>query len=607
MADFIDYSRIGAPSYGKEISGLGDDIFEAVKFRAQRDEAARKQTEDERHARELEQYNRSIAFSTNRRLDEAEKRDQEKFANDKNDRALKGVHEYMGALGRDDGSAPAVAAAYGLPVTVTNPFPKPEAPSGVAPQPPGPEPQPSFVGPIQTLEQARQSALQRATAAGAAAAAVPSGAPTQPPPFAPGAPGPSDGLTSPDADAARARLIEQEGEKKVLGQLRQTNDYQTKLGAYNEEAGSFPQRQADFLKKEQDYPVQQRNWDEHAVHEVTLPNGQKFTATVAEARYAARSKDAQDMRDALMPQLQVELAAARTSMPTAEGRAIAEAEVQRKINLANEVTSAVFAGAAKPADAFKAYQTAVAANQKQAFEGGQTALKIQAHHEDVKTMADRPQMSLSLQGQKLGLSNRRGQAIEEFAFFHPDSAGIQDRRRHAEDAQDERRDALTKHNSALDVTAGAEFAKAAQDAGVLHRRGLRPLPRTPSAANIPPGDVVRDGRRRTDGRREAPHRHRGGCPQSPAGEGPLHAAGAAGRKIRPLDSEAVVPAPARGLLRRQTKTAPSKAARQARAWKFQPLYRKRAAHFDKQRRQQSRSLYQEINNGNPGIKARWTT
>lgn len=370
---FIDYSRIGAPSYGKQITQLGDDIFEAMRARAADKQKAAAQAEQERHDKELEAYNRSLAWTAYNREQNQEKREQRRFENEQNDRSLKGVKEAYKALGDDDGSFDAIIAGNGFKDEQSNGYAKPEQPK--APTPVGERPEPTFIGPVQTLEDAMATARRDA--------------PKEPPPF--------DGEVTPEnpepaMGEERARLAAD----KVREQQASIADYQSKLAGYRSDVDKFNQDQAKFVADEAAYPKTLRNYEEHTVHTLTLPNGQKVQMSVADARYASRSKAASDMRDAILPQLNAEMAHAQALHDE-----MGIARVQRKINDFNEHIQAVMGGMEKPDQAYKAFQAGISAKDVQDAAMARTKMTGEYSLERQRIANQKPSASVNLGGERL--------------------------------------------------------------------------------------------------------------------------------------------------------------------------------------------------------------
>lgn len=377
---FIDYSRIGAPSYGKNISGLGDDIFEALRARALDEQKARAQAEVEAHNRATYAHQVATDEATNRRLDEQEKRNEEKAGNERMDRALAGAKEAYTSLGQDDGSFDAIVAGRGLTDKTSNPYGEaPQRP--VAPQDPGSQPMwPDTTGQPASLEEAVQRARQA-------------------PPAEPGA------LTSDDLEKQRAEQRVADATALFNDQQAKKTKYETDLGEYRKKQQNYQGELDTFKQREADFPKQQRDYAEHTVHELTLPNGQTVKMDVATARYAARSKNATDMRDSVMPQLTSEMSRAKSL--GGEMGAVAQAEVQRKINLLNEHVQAVMGGAEKPDVAFKQWNADVRDSSHEARIQSEGQLNRESAERRTHEMATRPQASISLGNARLGFDETK--------------------------------------------------------------------------------------------------------------------------------------------------------------------------------------------------------
>jgi hypothetical protein len=428
---FIDYSRIGAPSYYKEITGVGDALFEAMKMNAQK----RQEDEKERHNKALEDYNQQIVKNNQAQNDRLVTVEENRNNREVNKAASGAIAQARKQFGSGDVTgAKATLAAAGVRDSELHSGQEPSL--GPVPLEVGPEPQipPAVAHQAISMLPGMPEAYRR-TAAGEniqsaptedhagkvfvdrmegdpgsekavimagpdgeevfdhPAAALPPGtkegdwiddprrpsAPTEPPPVDPssGAPIP----VPPGAAAAPAKPTSEGPPPENEVQI-QSGRYQTELRGYR----SRQEAQKKYEEDQANLPAAQRAYRDATVHELTLPNGQKVKVGEGEARHEATVTAAQDMQDAIMPELQRQLSMAR-SLPDEQASAHAESEVNRQIGLFQQHLAAVASGAEKPADAMKGYRADVQDRQHEARVVSEGALNRVSAERRAATMA----------------------------------------------------------------------------------------------------------------------------------------------------------------------------------------------------------------------------
>lgn len=355
---FIDYSRIGVPSYSQDIKGIGDALFESMAFRAKQNSEAKAMAERERHDRALEVYNQQIAANAQEREKRLDDIAIQHHQATMNDRSIAAAKEAGQALGHGDtGMYGAILAGNGITDAVTNPLPKPTAP--VAPTF-GPEPTaPSF--------------------------------PEQRP----------EPMPSP-AGRYGTRQVPVEGPMPLSPDQQLTfGNYQNQIEGYRSDKAK---KEADFEKAQTEYPGQLDTYERGTTHNLTLPNGQKVAMNESELRYGARTKDAQDLRTNLGGVIDTHIRQASILPEPMRSRAIGD--IQRQKSLLDQHIAAVMGGGEKPEIAFKQWDSDVREGTKEARIVSEGAANRANQLEKQRIANQRPSIAMGQRIQEGGLALR---------------------------------------------------------------------------------------------------------------------------------------------------------------------------------------------------------
>lgn len=365
----LDYSY-NAPSPAPGISGVADMLVHVLQERARQQQAvAQLQLQQEQvgqqrlHQQELTNLSRQRNEAEIRRLDEQEARDKGQEA-EKASTRVSGLARELGPL-IGSGNTQGARALIGSQLFYNRATGKMEPAALDVSEPAGPEP----VEPV---------------------------APQ--PPQAPVDEEPSGGLTSDELEPDRAKV------------------HQGKVAAYESALQGFPAQKAEYEQKLGRFRADKVNRENQRSFNVRTPGGQAFSFDVATQRYAGNKLNAMDFTQKIGGALQSRLDQAQqlAAIDPVRGT-IAVGEAREKLALLPELQARIEAGM-PPIQAQALLDKSASQARKEIVAYDAQTRSIEAKHQDVQTMANRPQASITVGGRNADVNEERDFRSERDKF-----------------------------------------------------------------------------------------------------------------------------------------------------------------------------------------------